>query len=153
MRASAGADRSLGVLISGRGSNLQALIAAIGDGRLDARIGVVISNRPLAAGLEHARRAAALSRHRAGETDLLYAEHFGDQPGLEAAGIESKAIDIGDSDLPLRIAFPLLVSNALQWLSGEANEAPLSVAAAHSTRLAQRKRTLAAARSRGARTK
>jgi phosphoribosylglycinamide formyltransferase 1 len=54
---SAGGDRSLGVLISGRGSNLQALIAAIGDGRLDARIAVVISNRPLAPGLEHARNA------------------------------------------------------------------------------------------------
>ena len=54
---SIGTDRSLGVLISGRGSNLQALIAAIGDGRLDARIGVVISNRPLAPGLEHARNA------------------------------------------------------------------------------------------------
>ena len=53
----AGTDRSLGVLISGRGSNLQALIAAIGDGRLDARIAVVISNRPLAPGLEHARNA------------------------------------------------------------------------------------------------
>ena len=52
-----GTDRSLGVLISGRGSNLQALIAAIGDGRLDARIGVVISNRPQAPGLEHARNA------------------------------------------------------------------------------------------------
>lgn len=53
----AGTDRSLGVLISGRGSNLQALIAAIGNGRLDARIGVVISNRPQAPGLEHARNA------------------------------------------------------------------------------------------------
>jgi phosphoribosylglycinamide formyltransferase 1 len=54
---SAGTDRSLGVLISGRGSNLQALIAAIGDRRLDARIDVVISNRPLAPGLQHARNA------------------------------------------------------------------------------------------------
>ena len=54
---STGTDRSLGVLISGRGSNLQALIAATADGRLDARIAVVISNRPLAPGLEHARNA------------------------------------------------------------------------------------------------
>jgi phosphoribosylglycinamide formyltransferase-1 len=46
---------SLGVLISGRGSNLQALIRAVDDGRLDARIAVVISNRPEAPGLEHAR--------------------------------------------------------------------------------------------------
>lgn len=53
----AGTDRSVGVLISGRGSNLQALIAATGDGRLDARIAVVISNRPQAPGLEHARNA------------------------------------------------------------------------------------------------
>ena len=51
------ANRSLGVLISGRGSNLQALIAAIGEGRLDARIAVVISNRPQAPGLDHARAA------------------------------------------------------------------------------------------------
>jgi phosphoribosylglycinamide formyltransferase 1 len=48
---------SIGVLISGRGSNLQALIRAVDDGRLDARIAVVISNRPEAPGLEHARQA------------------------------------------------------------------------------------------------
>jgi phosphoribosylglycinamide formyltransferase-1 len=48
--------RRLGVLISGRGSNLQALIDAIEDGRLDARIAVVISNRDDAGGLERARR-------------------------------------------------------------------------------------------------
>jgi phosphoribosylglycinamide formyltransferase-1 len=50
-------NRTLGVLISGRGSNLQAIIDAIAAGALDARIGVVISNRPGAAGLERARRA------------------------------------------------------------------------------------------------
>jgi len=48
---------ALGVLISGRGSNLQALIDATRDGRLDARIAVVISNRPGVAGLERARAA------------------------------------------------------------------------------------------------
>ncbi len=50
-------NRTLGVLISGRGSNLQAIIDAIASGALDARIGVVISNRAGAAGLERARRA------------------------------------------------------------------------------------------------
>ncbi len=50
-------NRRLGVLISGRGSNLQALIDAIADGRLDASIAVVISNREDAAGLERARTA------------------------------------------------------------------------------------------------
>ena len=49
--------RRLGVLISGRGSNLQALIAAIDRGELDARIVVVISNRADAGGLDLARAA------------------------------------------------------------------------------------------------
>ncbi|HET9705717.1 MAG TPA: phosphoribosylglycinamide formyltransferase [Vicinamibacterales bacterium] len=50
-------NRRLGVLISGRGSNLKAIIDAIGNGRLDAAIAVVISNRPDAPGLDHARHA------------------------------------------------------------------------------------------------
>ncbi len=50
-------NRTLGVLISGRGSNLRAIIDAIAAGRLDARIAVVISNRADAAGLAHARAA------------------------------------------------------------------------------------------------
>lgn len=49
--------RVLGVLISGRGSNLKAVIDAIAEGRLDARIAVVISNIADAPGLEHARKA------------------------------------------------------------------------------------------------
>ena len=51
--------RRIGVLISGRGSNLQALIDAIADGRLDAEIAVVVSNRPDAHGLERARAAGS----------------------------------------------------------------------------------------------
>jgi phosphoribosylglycinamide formyltransferase-1 len=51
------AAANIGVLISGRGSNLQALIDAIADGRLTARIAVVISNRPTAAGIDRARAA------------------------------------------------------------------------------------------------
>ena len=50
-------NRTLGVLISGRGSNLQAIIEAIADGRLEATLAVVISNRADAAGLERARAA------------------------------------------------------------------------------------------------
>jgi phosphoribosylglycinamide formyltransferase-1 len=49
--------RSLGILISGRGSNLQAIIDAVADKRLHARIAVVISNTPDAAGLTRARAA------------------------------------------------------------------------------------------------
>jgi phosphoribosylglycinamide formyltransferase 1 len=50
-------DRKIGVLISGRGSNLQALIDAVADGRLTASIAVVIANDPAAPGLERARQA------------------------------------------------------------------------------------------------
>lgn len=49
--------RRLGVLISGRGSNLKAIIDAIGDGRLEATIAVVLSNQPDAPGLDHAHHA------------------------------------------------------------------------------------------------
>ena len=45
----------LAVLISGRGSNLQSIIDAICEGRLDATIAVVISNRDDIAGLGRAR--------------------------------------------------------------------------------------------------
>ena len=47
----------VGVLISGRGSNLQAIINAIQAGRLRARIAVVISNRADAPGLALAAAA------------------------------------------------------------------------------------------------
>ncbi len=47
----------LGVLISGRGSNLQSIIDAVAAGRLDADIAVVISSRADAPGLARAREA------------------------------------------------------------------------------------------------
>jgi len=50
-------SRLIGVLISGRGSNLQALIDAISDGSLNAQIAIVISNKADAPGLERARAA------------------------------------------------------------------------------------------------
>ena len=50
-------NRRIAVLISGRGSNLQALIDAIADGRLSAEIAVVISNKAGAYGLERAGAA------------------------------------------------------------------------------------------------
>jgi len=50
-------SRRLGVLISGRGSNLQSIVDAIQRGELDATIAVVVSNRPEAAGLLRARES------------------------------------------------------------------------------------------------
>ena len=46
----------LGVLISGRGSNLQAIIDAIARGKLSAEVRIVISNRADAGGLVRARQ-------------------------------------------------------------------------------------------------
>jgi len=48
----------LAILISGGGSNLQAIIDAIAGDRLDAEIAVVVSNKSKAFGLERARRAS-----------------------------------------------------------------------------------------------
>lgn len=53
----------LAVLISGNGSNLQAIIDAVAAGSLDARIAVVVSNRKDAYGLERARRAEIPDRY------------------------------------------------------------------------------------------
>jgi len=52
----------LGVLISGRGSNLAALIAACEADDYPAEIAVVISNRPEAAGLQFAESAGIATR-------------------------------------------------------------------------------------------
>ncbi len=48
--------RRLGILLSGRGSNFEAIAANIASGRLVADIAVVVSNREAAPGLETARR-------------------------------------------------------------------------------------------------
>ena len=47
--------KNVGILISGRGSNFRALSDAVEDGRIPARITLVLSNRASAAGLELAR--------------------------------------------------------------------------------------------------
>jgi phosphoribosylglycinamide formyltransferase-1 len=48
----------LGVLVSGHGTNLQAIIDNCREGRLDAEVVVVISDNPEAYALERARRAS-----------------------------------------------------------------------------------------------
>ena len=48
---------SVAVLVSGSGSNLQAIIDACDAGRINARVAIVISNRDDAYGLERATRA------------------------------------------------------------------------------------------------
>ena len=47
--------KKIGILLSGRGSNFEAIAESVAAGRIDAGIAVVISNRADAAGLEAAR--------------------------------------------------------------------------------------------------
>lgn len=63
-RRGAGPDSSnlrvpVGVLISGRGTNLAALLSACAEPGFPARVEMVLSNNPAAAGLERAREAGA----------------------------------------------------------------------------------------------
>lgn len=74
----AAGNRRLGVLISGRGSNLQAIIDAVAERRLDAEIAVVVSNRRNAPGLERARRAGV-------ETVEVSHSDYGSRDAFDAA--------------------------------------------------------------------
>jgi phosphoribosylglycinamide formyltransferase-1 len=62
--------KRLGILLSGRGSNFEAIADQVAAGAIDAEIAVVISNRPEARGLEIAR-----------------------QRGLNAVSVPSKGLD------------------------------------------------------------
>lgn len=87
--APAAVNRRLGVLISGRGSNLQAIIDAVRDGRLDATIAVVISNRRDARGLERAREAGI-------ETVALSHKDYPSREAFDAAIVdELRRRDVG----------------------------------------------------------
>jgi len=84
------------VLISGRGSNLAALVEAQRRGELGGAIGAVISNRPDAAGLAIAAEhgiATAVVDHRA----------FADRAAFDAALAE--AIDASEPDLVVLAGF------------------------------------------------
>ncbi|WP_020594022.1 phosphoribosylglycinamide formyltransferase [Kiloniella laminariae] len=79
----------VGVLISGRGSNLQALLDAASDSAFPAEIVLVLSNVPGAAGLERAQNAGvptATINHR----DFQGRQSFDRAvtTALEAAGVE-----------------------------------------------------------------
>jgi phosphoribosylglycinamide formyltransferase-1 len=71
----------LGVLVSGRGTNLQAILHAVRDGELDARVAVVVSNVP---------GAAALERARAAGIECVVVDHraFEDRGAFDAAVVE-----------------------------------------------------------------
>ena len=80
----------VGVLISGRGSNLQALIEAAADPRYPAEIALVISNRPEAAGLQRAA-AAGIAHQVIAEADRAGFAAAADR-ALKQHGVELVAL-------------------------------------------------------------
>ena len=107
-------NRRLGVLISGRGSNLQALIDAIADGRLRASIAVVISNRKDAAGLARARTAgieAIVLSHRAFATREDYDRALVNELQARDVGLVCLAGFMRLVGAPLIAAFPNRILN------------------------------------------
>ena len=72
------ATLKLGVLVSGRGSNLQAILDAIESGSLDAKVELVISNKAGAPALERARAAGA-------EACVISHKDFDSREGFDAA--------------------------------------------------------------------
>jgi phosphoribosylglycinamide formyltransferase-1 len=83
------AKLKVGILISGRGSNMAALIGAAADPAYPAEIALVISDRADAAGLDYARRhrvATALVERTAFPTKRAFEAAL--TTSLESAGIE-----------------------------------------------------------------
>lgn len=78
----------LGILISGRGSNMVALVEAARDGRLSADIRIVVSNRPDAPGLQKAQELGVPTLaldHRAFPSRESFDQALADE--LEARGV------------------------------------------------------------------
>lgn len=71
------ANKKVGVLVSGRGSNLQAILDRIADGYLPVEIKVVISDMPGAYALERAEKAGI-------KAVLVNRKEFSDRSSFEA---------------------------------------------------------------------
>ncbi len=89
------------VLISGRGSNLRAIVSAINEGRLAANIQAVISNNADAAGLDYAKTQQL-------ETHVLDHKAYKDRLSFDRAMIER--IDSYTPDLIVLAGFMRLLT-------------------------------------------
>lgn len=94
---------SLAVLISGRGSNLKAIIDAIESGKLDASISAVISNKADAPGLELARQYGL-------QTFVVDARQYADRDSYDQQLIET--IDAAGTELVILAGFMRILGEA-----------------------------------------
>lgn len=95
---------TLGVLVSGSGTNLRAILDAIAARTLDARVGVVVSNVPGAGALEYARAAGV-------ETLVVEHKKFADRRAFDAALVE--ALRARGVDVVVLAGFMRLVTEVL----------------------------------------
>jgi phosphoribosylglycinamide formyltransferase-1 len=83
-------DSRIGILISGRGSNMESIVRSVETGRIPAVVAVVISNEPEAPGLkvaqEHGIEALALDRHKAATPE--------EQDRRIVAALEERRVDL-----------------------------------------------------------
>ncbi|VTR33287.1 Phosphoribosylglycinamide formyltransferase [Serratia fonticola] len=91
------------VLVSGQGSNLQALIDACQQGRIAATIVAVFSNNAQAYGLQRAEEAGIAAQ-------ALDAKDFADREAFDAA--LAQAIDQYQPDLVVLAGYMRILSNA-----------------------------------------
>ena len=100
----------LGVLVSGSGTNLQAILDAIHGGTLDAKVCVVISNQPNVRALERAASAGV-------PTQLISHRDFADRPAFDAALVQAlREADVEYVVLAgfMRVLTPVLL-DAFPW--------------------------------------
>lgn len=94
--------KSIVILISGRGSNMEALLAAVVSGALPVRIAGVLANRPDAQGLETAAAQGV-------PTGVVDHKQFADRAAFDAAMAE--AIDRFAPDLVVLAGFMRILTD------------------------------------------
>jgi len=94
-------QKSIVILISGRGSNMESLLAAVAAGTLPVRVAAVLSNRPDAAGLQSAAAQGVPTR-------VVDHKQFADRVAFDAA--MSEAIDAFAPDLVVLAGFMRILS-------------------------------------------
>ena len=97
--------RRLGVLISGRGSNLKAILDAVADGSLDATVAFVFSNQRKAPGLAYGREAGI-------PTEVLSHREFPDRESYDRVILErlrEHRVDVVCLAGFMRILSPVLI--------------------------------------------